>query len=124
MVGGREYQAEVSALRIEQRETEVVELTVTEANMHDYVLKATAVQDLADPTSLWRAVWDNPGSTATITIYPYGPPALATVAMSGTVRLKPTEGDVFGGDADSSLTRKQTFDFEWPFLDRPVLVEV
>lgn len=119
-VGGTEYAGEVSGLRIVTAESGDLPLVAGPYDEIDYVLAATAVQDVADLTSLWRAAWERGGERADVVIYPYG----NSVSIQGEVFIKPVIGDAFGGDANPSATGRFTFDLEWPFTGRPQIVEV
>lgn len=118
-VGGTEYTSEVSGLRIVTAESGDMPLVAGPYDEIDYVLTATAVQDVADLSSLWRAAWERGGQRATVVIHPYG----SGTSIQGEVFIKPTVGDAFGGDANPSLAGRFTFDLEWPFTGKPRLVE-
>lgn len=118
-VGVYEYTGEVSGLRIVTAESGDLPLVAGPYDEVDYVLTATAVQDVADLSSLWRAAWERGGERANVVIYPYG----NGVSIQGEVFIKPVVGDVFGGDANPSPSGRFTFDLEWPFTGRPQIVE-
>ncbi|WP_062208840.1 hypothetical protein [Demequina oxidasica] len=119
-VGGYEYAGEVSGLRIVTAESGDLPLVAGPYDESDYALAATAVQDVADPTSLWRAAWERGGERAAVVIYPYGD---SGVRIEGEVFIKPVVGDAFGGDANPSASGRFTFDLEWPFTGRPQIGE-
>jgi len=86
----------------------------------DWFLEFTAAQDMATG-SLWRYLWDNPGTTVAIKVNPYGN-ATATATephYSGNVTVKVPEGVVIGGDANASTTAKQTFEAKWQWTAKP-----
>lgn len=118
-VRGYEYTGEVSGLRIVTAESGDRPLVTGPYDEIDYVLTATAVQDVADASSLWRAAWERGGERANVVIRPYG----NGVSIRGEVFIKPVVGDAFGGDANPSPSGRFTFDLEWPFTGRPRIAE-
>lgn len=115
-VGGAEYTGEVSGLRIVTAESSDRPLVAGPYDEIDYVLAATAVQDVADLSSLWRAAWERGGERADVVIYPYEDRG---VFIQGEVFIKAVVGDAFGGDANPRPSGRFTFDLEWPFTGRP-----
>lgn len=89
-----------------------------------YTLKFTATQDPADATSLWSKVWLNAGSTAAVSVNPYGGATFSASnpGFTGNVTIKEPDGTLLGGSADASTTARFTMDCEWEWTAKPTLV--
>lgn len=89
----------------------------------EYRLKLTFVQDAAS-TSLWNQVWAAAGTDIPVVVQPYGSAAASatTPHFTGTVTVVEPDGDLLGGDADSSTTARFVTEVEWPFIAKPTRV--
>lgn len=86
----------------------------------EWYLRFIAAQDMATG-SLWRYLWDNPGTSVAVKVNPYGN-ATATATephYSGNVTVIMPDGDIIGGAANKSTTAKQTFECRWVFDAKP-----
>lgn len=122
-----EYTAQVSNVRITSAESDSDFVTFADAaagGARDYRLAMTLVQDLATG-SLWREVWDNVGSEVPFTLAPYGNAAASTTEphVAGTAVISEPDGDLLGGEANSSTTARMTIEVEWACTAKPALVE-
>lgn len=122
-IDGEEYAAEVSNVRITSAESDSDFVTFADAaagGARDYTLAMTMTQDLEDG-SLWREVWDNPGTEVPFRIRPYGNTTASTGQshFSGTAVITEPDGDFLGGEANASATAKMTIEVEWPCTARP-----
>lgn len=86
----------------------------------EWFLRFVGAQDMATG-SLWRYLWDNPGTSVAVKVNPYGN-ATATATephYSGNVTVSLPDGDLIGGAANSSTTAKQTVACRWVFAAKP-----
>lgn len=126
-IDGTQYEAEVSNVRITSAESDSDFVTFADAaqgGARDYKLAMTLVQDMATG-SLWREVWDNVGDTVPFTLAPYGNAAPATGQghIVGSAVISEPDGDLIGGEANSSTTSRFTIDVEWSCTAKPTLDE-
>lgn len=86
-------------------------------------LEFTASQNMEEG-SLWDYMWNHAGETVAVTIRPAG----GTVASAtqphfvGNVVIEEPDGDLLGGEANSSTTAKFTWEGSWPFTAKPTRV--
>lgn len=125
-VGGEEYTAQVSKVVITSGESDSDFVTFADAAAgggREYRLEFTAVQDLAADT-LWDQVFTTPGETVAILIKPYGAAAAspATPHISANAVISEPDGDFIGGEADSSVTAKMTFECSWVLTGKPTRI--
>jgi hypothetical protein len=87
-----------------------------------YTLKFTATQDPADSTSIWRKVWTSAGSTAAVSINPYGGAAFSATnpGYQGNVVITEPDGNMLGGAANSDPSARFTIELEWVFAAKPL----
>ncbi|HEY1178607.1 MAG TPA: hypothetical protein VGF17_20830 [Phytomonospora sp.] len=87
-----------------------------------YKLAGTATQDMATG-SIWDQIWNHAGSTVAAVIKPNGgaTPSATTPTFSGNVIITEPDGDILGGEANSSATARFTIDFEWQFTAKPTM---
>jgi hypothetical protein len=121
-----EYNAEVSKAVISSAETDSDFVSFADAAAgggRDYTLEFTAVQDAAS-ASLWTEMWTKAGQEVDVTIAPYGnvAPSVTEPFFDMTAVVSEPDGDLLGGEADSSTTAKFTFDCKWKLLGKPTLV--
>jgi hypothetical protein len=125
-VDGTERNAEVSVSKLTSGEADSDFVTFADAaagGSRQYNLVLTAVQDLAVDT-LWDLVWTASGTEVPCILMPYGN-AVASATQphySFTVVVKEPDGDMLGGEANTSTTAKFTFEAEWPLLAKPTKV--
>lgn len=125
-VGGEEYTAQVSKVVITSGESDSDFVTFADAAAgggREYRLEFTAVQDLAADT-LWDQVFTTPGETVAILIKPYGAAAASasTPHISANAVISEPDGDFIGGEADSSVTAKMTFECSWVLTGKPTRI--
>lgn len=122
-----EYSAVITNVRLAPTDASSDTVTYADAaggGAKDWHLSGTAIQDLV-ADSFWRKCFDSAGTTVTYTLSPYGN-AVASAAepqLTGSVVIGQLDGDVLGGDADVSATKRQTFDFDWVCTAKPTIVE-
>lgn len=87
----------------------------------DYSLKFTATQDPADPDSIWRLLWDEPGTEVDVVLNPYGGDAISVSnpAYQGTLIVAEPDGTILGGGANTDPGAKFTVDLEWRWTEKP-----
>lgn len=91
----------------------------------EYRLEGTAVQD-ADTGSIWSKIWDAAGTSIPITLMPYGnvTPSVTEPHFTATAVVTEPDGDLLGGEANSSATAKMTIDFSWVLTAKPTKVTI
>jgi hypothetical protein len=127
-VGGTDYTAEVSKVVITSGESDSDFVTFADAAAgggREYRLEFTAVQDLAADT-LWDQVFSTPGEAVAILIKPLGnaSPTTAAPHITANAVISEPDGDFIGGEADSSVTAKMTFECSWVLTGKPSRVTV
>lgn len=90
----------------------------------DWYLEGTAVQDTT-VDSMWDYMWSQSGTDVTAVLWPNGKPSggtptTAQPSYTATVTIALPDGDTLGGDADTSVTARQTVDFKWACSAKPV----
>lgn len=87
-----------------------------------YKLAGTATQDVATG-SLWDHIWNHAGETVAVVVNPAGgtTPSATQPSFTGNVVITEPDGDILGGEANSSTTAKFTIDFEWEFTAKPTM---
>lgn len=80
--------------------------------------------DGADGSAFWTFVENNVGASVGVTIMPQGNTTASTTQphRTATCTVAEFDGDFFGGDANSSATFKNTFDFNWAADAKPTKV--
>lgn len=122
-VGSVEYNTQVTRCEITATDADMGETTFSEAGtngVREYALEFTALQD-ADTTALWNYVWANAGTTVAVKFNPYGvTTASATQPIyTGNVTIYEPDGTLIGGEANTSLTARMTYDCRWVFTAKP-----
>lgn len=114
--------------RFSAAESDADTLTFEDANAgggKDWTFQGTGLQDDgADGSAFWTFVENNVGSTVGVTIMPQGNTTASTTQPHRTASCTVAEfdGDYFGGDANSSASFKNTFDFSWAADAKPTKV--
>ena len=126
-VGATEFNMDASSVTIESAEADSDFVSFAQAaagGAREYTLNFTATQDPADSASLWNQVWASAGSTVGVSINPYGGGTFsaANPGFTGNVVITEPDGVLLGGEADSSVTSKFTFDGSWKFTAKPTKV--
>jgi len=126
-IGATEFYTDISNCRISSAESDSDFVSFAQAaagGARDYTLAFTATQDPADSTSIWNMMFNSPGTTAAVMINPYGGGTLSASnpGFSGNVVITEPDGDLLGGEADSSTTAKFTIELEWKFTAKPTKV--
>lgn len=125
-VGTTEYSATCSAVAITASDADSDFISYADAAVGgaiEWALEATCAQDLATG-SLWRYLWDNPGTTVAVKVNPYGS-TTATVTephYTGNVTVKVPSGTVIGGEVNTSTSARHTFEIRWVFTAKPTEV--
>lgn len=125
-IGTTEFNTDVSNCRIIVGDSDADFMSFYDASTggaKDFTLGFTATQDPADTTSIWRLVFDSAGTTAAVSVNPYGgtTASASTPLVKGTVVVSYPDGDLLGGDADASSSARFTTDYEWKFTAKPTL---
>lgn len=125
-IGGEEYAAQVSDCRITTGEADGGFLSFAAAaagGAREYKLAFTAVQD-TDEDTIWDLVWSQAGSTVAAVIAPAGgvTPSTSQPHFTGNVVITEPDGDLLGGEANSSATARFTFEAEWTFTAKPTRI--
>lgn len=96
-----------------------------EGGAKDYFFQGNALQDDgADGSAFWSFVENNVGASVGVTIMPQGNTTATTTQphRTATCTVANFDGDYFGGEANSSATFKNVFDFSWPADAKPAKV--
>lgn len=122
-VGSTEYTATTSKVVISAAKADSDFTSFADAaagGALEWALEATCAQDLATG-SLWRYLWDNPGTTVSVKVAPEGNATASATQphYTGNVTVKVPEGAVIGGEANSSTSAKFTFEIRWVFTAKP-----
>lgn len=125
-IGEEDYTAEVSNCRITSGDSEdgfVSFAAAAAGGARDYKLAFTAVQDPAADT-IWDLVWSQAGATVACVIKPAGGATASPTQpeFTGNLVIAEPDGDILGGEANSSATARFTFDAEWTFTAKPTRV--
>lgn len=125
-IDGVEHTASVSNARITSGESDsdfVPFASAASGGAREYRLEFTAAQD-AEAASLWREVWDNAGTSVPVTLMPYGnaTPSLTEPHFEATAVISEPDGDLLGGEANSSASARFTFDCSWVLEAKPTLI--
>lgn len=127
-IGGTEVTAEISKGVIVAGEADADFVTYADAaagGKREYRLECTAVQDMATGT-IWDQVWTAAGTTVAFLLKPYGN-ATATVEQphfTGNATITEPDGDLIGGEADSSTSARQVIEISWVCDAKPTKVTV
>jgi hypothetical protein len=127
-IGGTDYTAQVSRAVITSGEADSDFVTFADAALggkREYRLEFTAVQDMAT-TTLWDKVWSSAGTSVAFLLKPYGNAAASTTQphYSGNATITEPDGDFIGGEADASVTARQTIECSWVLDAKPTKVTV
>ncbi|MDE0778180.1 MAG: hypothetical protein OSB43_18015 [Nocardioides sp.] len=120
-IGGEDYTAEVSNCRITSGDAEGGFLSfaaAAEGGAREYKLAFTGVQD-TDADTIWDLLWSQAGATVAAVIAPAG---VTGDTFTGNVVISEPDGDILGGEANSSASARFTFDAEWTFTAKPTRV--
>lgn len=125
-VAGTEYNMQVSKSVVTAGAADADNVTFAEAAAGGgrvYKLALTLLQDHATGT-LWDKIWASAGSTAAVIVRPYGNATASATQphYSGNVTITEPDGDLIGGQANSSPTARWTVDVEWEFTAKPTKV--
>lgn len=125
-IDGTDFTAQVSNVRIVSGESDSDFVTFADAaagGAREYRLAFTAVQD-PEAGTLWDEVWTNAGDTVPFTIAPAGGASASptTPHFEGSAVITEPDGDILGGEANSSTTARFTFECEWTCTAKPTRV--
>lgn len=125
-VDGTEHTANVSNVRITSGASDSDFITFAQANAgggRDYALVITLAQDAASG-SLWREIWDNAGDDVPVTVMPYGNavPSATEPHYEATATITEPDGDLLGGEANSSTSARFTVEVTWALAGKPTAV--
>lgn len=123
-----EYSAYLTNARFSAADSEADTITFADAlagGAKDYTFQGTALQDDGgNSAAFWTFVQANPGATVQLRYMPQGNTTATTTAphWTATATVAAWDGDFLGGEASSSTTLKQTFDFSWALTAAPTKV--
>lgn len=125
-IGGEDYTAQVSDCRITAGESDSDFVSFADAaagGAREYKLAFTAVQD-PEADTIWDLVWSQTGTTVAVSIKPNGGTLASPTQphFTGNVVITEPDGDILGGEANSSATARFTFEAEWTFTAKPLRV--
>lgn len=125
-IGVTEYTAQVSKCVITSAPSDADFTSFADAaagGARDYFLEFVAVQDPVTGT-MWDQVWSAAGTTVTGKIQPFGNATASVDQPHYTFSAVVTEpdGDLIGGEADSSTTARMTIECKWALTAKPVKV--
>lgn len=114
--------ADVSGCRITSAELDSAEWAIC-GPRRQYRLQCTLAQDLT-PDSLWDLLWSRDGQLVDVELRPAGgtTPTADQPWFVGTVTITEPEGDLLGGDADTSPSARFIVEIDWPFKAKPTRV--
>lgn len=117
---------EVSDARITTGESDADFLTFKEAReggARQYNLAFTAAQDAVADT-LWDLVFSGAGTEVPGILMPYGNPVPTVTEphFTFTAVVSEPDGDLLGGEADTSTTARMVIECVWPLTGKPVKV--
>ena len=124
-VGATDVTVQVSNCRIASAESDSDFTSFADAaagGSRVYKLAGTAAQDVATGT-IWDQIWNHAGETVAVIVAPNGGAAASATqpTFTGNVIITEPDGDLLGGEANSSATAKFTIDFEWEFTAKPTM---
>jgi len=115
--------AEVSSAIITSKEASTDFVSFANAasgGSREYALKLKFVQD-PTTTGLWDQIWSHAGETVACVLHPNGGTVDAThPVFTGNVIITEPDGDLLGGDADTSATQRWVTEVEWVYTAKPV----
>lgn len=125
-IDGDDYTAEVAKATITSGASESDFVTFAEAAAgggRDYKLAFRAVQD-AEAASLWSQVFLNAGDTVACVLMPYGNavPSATEPHFEFDAVISEPDGDFIGGEANSSVSARMTFECAWALEAKPTKV--
>lgn len=124
-IGGTAVTAQVSKAVITSGEADSDFVTFADAaagGAREYRLEFTGVQDPATGT-LWDRVWSAAGTTVAFVLAPAGGTAsAANPHFSGNAVITEPDGDLIGGEANSSTSSRFTFEASWVLTAKPTKV--
>lgn len=125
-IGATEFTASVSKAVITSGAADADFVTFADAaagGKREYKLEFTAVQD-TETTALWDKCWSSAGTSVAVVFNPYGVgTATATNPFfTGNVTITEPDGDLIGGEANSSTQSRFTFSCAWVFDAKPTKV--
>lgn len=125
-VGGTEYSDQVTDVRIKSRAAEGDSVTFAEARAGGGRVYSVAFKMTQDNAvgSLWDRIWSAAGTTVPVVIRPAGnvTASAAQPHYSGNVTIVEPDGDLLGGEADSSTTARWFTEVEWDMTAKPTKV--
>lgn len=121
-----ERSPEVSNARFTTGESDSDFITFEQAaqgGARQYNLAFTAAQDLVANT-LWDIIWSQAGDEITGTLMPYGNavPSVTQPHYDFTAVVTEPDGDLLGGEANTSTTARMTIEVVWPLTGKPTKV--
>lgn len=123
-VGGTDVTVQVSNCRITSAAADSDFTSFADAasgGARTYHLAGTAAQDV-DTDTIWDQIWNHAGETVAVVVAPNGGPASTTKpTFTGNVVITEPDGDLLGGEANSSASAKFTIDFDWEFTAKPTM---
>lgn len=125
-VAATDYTAQVFTAEVESGPADEDDVTYAEAAAGGgrvYFLNLKMTQDMAT-TTLWKKVFSAAGTDVAILLKPYGNATASTSQphYSASANVREPDGVLIGGEADSSATKRQVIEVQWPLAAKPTEV--
>lgn len=125
-VAATEYSAQVFTAEVEAGPADEDDVTYAEAAAGGgrvYFLNLKMTQDMAT-TGLWSTVFGAAGTDVTVLMKPYGNTTASATQphFSMSANVREPDGVLIGGEADSSATKRQIIEVQWPLAAKPTKV--
>lgn len=122
-IGGTAVTAQISNCRLVSGEADADFVSFEDAaagGARTYRLQGTATQNM-ETGSLWDTMWTSPGTSVAAVLSPNGGTTASATQpkFSGNVIVTEPDGDILGGEANTSPSAKFTWEFDWEFTARP-----
>ncbi len=121
-----EYAAQVFTAEVESGPADEDDVTYAEATAGGgrvYFLNLKLTQDMAS-TGLWTTIFGSAGSDVAVLMRPYGNASASATQphFTMTANVREPDGVLIGGEADSSTTKRQVVEVQWPLTAKPTKV--
>lgn len=121
-----EYATQVLTAEVEAGPADEDDVTYSEAAAGGgrvYFLNLKMTQDMAS-TGLWTTVFASAGSDVAVLLRPYGNASASATQphFTATANVREPDGVLIGGEADSSATKRQVIEVQWPLAAKPTKV--
>lgn len=125
-VAATAYEAQVFTAEVEAGPADEDDVTYAEAAAGGgrvYFLNLKMTQDMAS-TGLWSTVFGSAGTDVAVLMKPYGNATASATQphFSMSANVREPDGVLIGGEADSSATKRQVIEVQWPLAAKPTKV--